>query len=142
MITISGTLSKGWMNRAIGVVFARDYYFDPAQRHTMDSRCNEYAAETFPGMGIFYSESNLGRIDYWDKNQVQIGGIQPNLILGLLLGADFVPADDRDADISLKPVGWASAHASQWHVRRFSAWAKAHPTGSRSAVESRPSHAI
>ena len=111
MITITGTLSKGWMNRAIGVVFDRDYYFDPAQRHTIDSLCNEYAAETFPGMGIFYSESNLGRIDYWDKNQVQIGGIQPNLILGLLLGADFVPADDRDADISLKQVGWASAHA-------------------------------
>jgi hypothetical protein len=131
MITITGTLSKGWMNRAIGVAFDRDYYFDPAKRHTIDSLCNEYAAETFPGMGIFYSESNLGRIDYWDKNQVQIGGIQPNLILGLLLGGDFVPADDRDADISLKHVEWAwvpqresprlgapSAHADNCRTRK------------------------
>lgn len=116
MITITGTLSKGWVNRAIGVVFDRGYYFDPAQRHAVDGLCNEYAAETFPGMAIFYSESNLGRIDYWDKNQVQIGGIQPNLILGMLLGAGFVPADDRDADITpccLNRVGWASAHADR-----------------------------
>jgi hypothetical protein len=100
MITITGTLSKAWMNRALGVAFDRDYYFDPAKRHAIDCRCNEYAAETFPGMAVFYSESNLGRIDYWDKNQVLIGGIQPNMILGMLLGADFVPADDRDADIT------------------------------------------
>jgi hypothetical protein len=100
MITITGTLSKAWMNRAIGVAFNRDYYFDPAQRHALDCRCNEYAAKTFPSMDLFYSESNLGRIRYWDRNQVQIGGIQPNMILGMLLGADFVPADDRDADIT------------------------------------------
>jgi hypothetical protein len=100
MITITGTLSKAWMNRALGVAFDRDYYFDPAKRHAIDCRCNEYAAETFPNMGVFYSESNLGRIDCWDKSQVLIGGIQPNMILGMLLGADFVPADDRDADIT------------------------------------------
>ncbi len=100
MITITGTLSKAWMNRALGVAFDRDYYFDPAKRHAVDCRCNEYAAETFPGMAVFYSESNLGRMDYWGKNQVLIGGIQPNMILGMLLGANFVPADDRDADIT------------------------------------------
>jgi len=100
MITITGTLSKAWMNRALGVTFDRDYYFDPAKRYAVDCQCNEYAAATFPGMAVFYSESNLGRIDYWDKNQVLIGGIQPNMILGMLLGADFVPADDRDADIT------------------------------------------
>jgi hypothetical protein len=114
MITITGTLSKAWMNRAIGVVFDREYYFDPGKRHAVDSRCNEYAAKTFPDMAVFYSESNLGRIDYWDTSQVLIGGIQPNMILGMLLGAAFVPADDRDADITpccLNRVGWASAHA-------------------------------
>ncbi len=100
MITIAGTLSKAWMNRALGVTFDRDYYFDPAKRHAVDCRCNEYAAETFPGMALFYSESNLGQIKCWDKSQVLIGGIQPNMILGMLLGADFVPAGDRDADIT------------------------------------------
>jgi hypothetical protein len=100
MITISGTLSKGCMAKALGVTFDRDYYFDPQRRHTIDCHCNEYAAEHFPGMRLFCSESNLGQIDYWNQSQIQIGGIQPNLILGMLLGADFIPQDNCDADIS------------------------------------------
>ncbi len=100
MITVSGTLSKAWLSRAIGVAFDRDYYFDPERRHAIDCLCNEYAAGTFPDISLFYSESNLGRKEHWAANQVQIGGIQPNMILGMLLGADFVPADDRDADIT------------------------------------------
>jgi len=100
MITISGTLSKGWMARALGVSFDRDYYFDPDRRYAIDRHCNEYAAAQFPGMRLFYSESNLGQIDYWNKKQIQIGGIQPNMILGMLLGANFVPHDGFDADIS------------------------------------------
>jgi hypothetical protein len=99
-ISISGTLSKGWMANALGVTFDRGYYFDPNTRYAIDCRCNEYAAERFPGMRIFYSESNLGQIDYWDKGQIQIGGIQPNMILGLLLGAEFVPRNSGDANIT------------------------------------------
>jgi len=100
MITVSGTLSKAWMHRAIGVTFDRDYYLDPVKRHAVDCQCNAYAAETFPEMGLFYNESNLGRLKYWTPDLVQIGGIQPNMILGMLLGAEFIPADDRDADIT------------------------------------------
>jgi len=100
MIGISGTLSKAWMAQALGVRFDRAYYFDPGKRREVDCRCNEYAGEQFGGMRLFYSESNLGRIDYWDKSQVLIGGIQPNMILGMLLGADFVAQDDKDADIT------------------------------------------
>jgi hypothetical protein len=100
MITITGTLSKGWMSRALGVAFDHTYYFDPRRRHALDCLCNEYAAKAFPGLALFYSEANLGRLAYWSPDQVQVGGIQPNMILGMLLGADFVPADDRDADIT------------------------------------------
>ena len=88
------------MHQALGVAFDRDYYFDPVRRHAVDCLCNAYAAREFPGMGLFYCESNLGRLRYWDSSQIQIGGIQPNMILGMLLGADFIPADDRDADIT------------------------------------------
>jgi hypothetical protein len=100
MIRVSGTLSKAWMAGALGVRFDRDYYFDPDKRFAIDTLCNEYAGEHFPGMRLSYSESNLGQIDYWDKDQIQIGGIQPNMILGMLLGADFIPQDDKDADIT------------------------------------------
>lgn len=100
MITLSGTLSKAWMHQVLGVAFDRDYYLDPGRRHAIDCQCNAYAAREFPDMGLFYSESNLGRLRYWDREQVLIGGIQPNMILGMLLGADFVPAAGRDADIT------------------------------------------
>ena len=99
MITISGTLSKAWLAEALGVKFDRNYYFDKDKRYSIDMQCNEYAAEKFPDMRLFYSESNLGQIDYWDKAQIQIGGIQPNMILGILMGAEFKPQNDKDADI-------------------------------------------
>ena len=104
MITISGTLSKAWMAKALGVVFDYNYYFDPERRYDIDCRCNEYALQQFPGMRLFYSESNLGQLDYWDNKQIQIGGIQPNMILGMLLGAGFVPHDGSDADITPAPL--------------------------------------
>ena len=100
MITISGTISKAWMANELGVKFDREYYFNPDVRYLVDSLCNEYASEHFSDTRLFFSESNLGRIDYWDETQIQIGGIQPNMILGILLGAEFVPQDDKDADIT------------------------------------------
>ena len=100
MITISGTLSKAWLAKVLGVKFDRDYYFDPNKRYAVDSQCNEYAAEHFAGIRLFYSESNLGQIDYWSKDQIQIGGIQPNMILGMLLGADFIAQESFDSDIA------------------------------------------
>lgn len=104
MITISGTISKAWMAKTLGVKFDREYYLNPDIRYLVDSLCNEYASEHFGGMRLFYSESNLGQIDYWNDKQIQIGGIQPNMILGMLLCADFVPQDDKDADITPNPL--------------------------------------
>jgi hypothetical protein len=100
MITISGTISKAWMAKTLGVKFDREYYFNPDVRYLVDCLCNEYASGHFENMRLFYSESNLGQIDYWDDKQILIGGIQPNMILGMLLGAEFVPQDDKDADIT------------------------------------------
>ena len=100
MIAISGTLSKGWIAGNLGVVFDREYYFNPNRRYSIDCRCNEHAAQRFGDMRLFYSESNLGQIDYWDRDQMLIGGIQPNMILGMLLGADLVAWADKDADIT------------------------------------------
>ncbi len=108
MITISGTLSKAWMHEQLGVAFDRDYYFDPAKRLAVDRQCNDYALREFPGMGLFYSESNLGRLAHWDASQVLVGGIQPNMILGMLVGAEFIPAEDRDADITPAPLAGVS----------------------------------
>jgi len=50
------------MAKTLGIAFDRDYYFNPGKRLAVDRRCNEYAAEHFAGMRLFYSESNLGQI--------------------------------------------------------------------------------
>ncbi len=104
MAGIAGTVSKSWMAEAIGVAFNRDYYFDPASRFAVDRKCHAQVGETLGDLGLFFTESNLGRVAYHDPRQVLVGGIQPNMIVGMLLGAEFIPHDQADADISPTPL--------------------------------------
>jgi hypothetical protein len=92
------------MAKQIDEKFDRDYYFDLNKRLDIDRRCNEYAAAELSDLDIFYTESNLGQFEYFNDAQVLVGGIQPNLILGMLAGADFIPNNSMDADISITPL--------------------------------------
>jgi len=98
------TVSKGWMAQHLNVKFDRRYYFDPCYRKEIDDVCQDAVDARLPGLNALFSESNLGRRAYYHAGNVLVGGIQPNLILGMLLGAEFLPADSRDADIS--PECW------------------------------------
>ncbi len=100
MTRLSGTVSKAWLAAALGVEFDRRYYLDVDRRREIDRRCHEHVAEVRGDLDLFYSESNLGRCAHWNPRQVLVGGIQPNLILGMLLGADLVAWPDQDADIT------------------------------------------
>ena len=104
MLTIAGTLSKAWLAKKLGVAFDRDYYFNLDKRHEIDLRCNEYAMGDLADLNVFYTESNLGQFEYFSDNQILVGGIQPNMILGMLIGAEFIPNDSMDADISATPL--------------------------------------
>ncbi len=104
MVPFVGTLSKGWLAKHFNIAFDYDYYFNPETRHKVDRRCSEIAAHELADLNIIYSESNLGQREYISEDQVLVGGIQPNMILGMLLGAEFLPNDDRDADISPTPL--------------------------------------
>ncbi len=105
-LTLETSVSKAFMAETLGVSFDRDYYFDPWLRREVDARCHQYAEEALQDLDVLYTESNLGRKAWFDRNQVLVGGIQPNLILGMLLGAAFLPASRGDADIS--PACWAT----------------------------------
>ncbi len=109
MIDCAFTVSKGWMARALGVRFDRDYYMDPVQRQTIDRQCNEYLDTHYGELGLFFTESNLGRRAFYEPRQALVGGIQPNMILGMLVDAEFVPSDDKDADISPSPLAGLDA---------------------------------
>jgi hypothetical protein len=104
-LTLETSVSKAFLGQALGVSFDRDYYFDPFLRHHIDAECHRYVGEHLRELDAFYTESNLGRKAHFKASQALVGGIQPNLILGMLLGADFIPAKQGDADIS--PACWA-----------------------------------
>jgi hypothetical protein len=104
MISIQASVSKGWLNKNGGFEFDAPYYLDPLYRREQDRRIESFLNDRFPEYGIYNMESNLQQIDHVSGNQVLVGGIQPNLILGLLLGAEYVVPPDRDADIRGIPL--------------------------------------
>ena len=104
MIKLVGSLSKGFMAKQLNISFDHDYYFNLGKRLEIDRQCNRYAAEELSDLDIFYTESNLGQFEHFSNDQVLVGGIQPNMILGILTGADFIPNDSMDADISMTPL--------------------------------------
>jgi len=93
------SVSKGWIARRLDFAFDREYYFNPARRDAVDRACQTRIDAELGDLDACFTESNLGRRQFIDENQVLVGGIQPNMILGTLLGAAFIPADTMDADI-------------------------------------------
>ena len=102
MIQIAGSVSKGWLAAQTAVAFDREYYFDPLKRHALDLHYNELVREKIGDLDVFYTESNLGRQEFFGAEQVLVGGIQPNMIVGMLMGAEFLPTSEADADISAR----------------------------------------
>jgi len=100
MVSFSMSVSKSVLAKELGPVFDREYYFNPLRRYEIDSQCHELVARDLSDLGACFTESNLGRAPFITPKQVLIGGIQPNMILGMLLGAEFVPGMDKDADIA------------------------------------------
>lgn len=104
MITIQASVSKGWLNKFGGFKFDREYYFDPLHRFEIDNEINVFVKEKFPGYPIYNMEDNLVQAEFVSPKQILVGGLQPNLILGSLLGCTTVFYDDKDSDISGKPL--------------------------------------
>lgn len=104
MIKIQGSVSKGWLNQEAGFKFDERYYFDPEYRWDLDHRIDRYLDERFPDYPLYNMESNLGQMEYTREKQLLVGGIQPNLIVGLAAGAKFFCDVDKDSDISIRPL--------------------------------------
>lgn len=49
-------------------------------------------------------EANLMQAAFVNEKQLLVGGIQPNLILAIALGSDFISYPDKDADVSGNPL--------------------------------------
>lgn len=104
MIEIQASVSKGWLHDEAGYSFDEEYYFDPLFRWKQDREIDKYLDKRFPKYSIYNMESNLVQAEYFKSEQILVGGIQPNLILGAALGAEFIFFKDKDSDIVGKPI--------------------------------------
>ena len=101
---IQGSVSKSWLHREGGFTFPEAYYFDPLRRWEQDREIARFLDKRFPDYPIYNMESNLVQADFADPDMILVGGIQPNLILGAMLGAEFVFSEGNDGDIMGKPL--------------------------------------
>jgi len=104
VISFQASVSKGWLHKNGGFEFGELYYMNPLYRRQQDKKINEFVKDKFPDYPIYNMEANLMQAAYTHENQVLIGGIQPNLILANVLGADFVYYPDKDMDVSGNPL--------------------------------------
>ncbi len=104
MVKIQASVSKGWLNKHGGFVFPDQYYFDPMFRWEQDRKINRFVREEFPQYAIYNMEDNLVQANYVNENQVLVGAIQPNMILAAILGAKFSFSEDKDSDVSGRPL--------------------------------------
>jgi hypothetical protein len=104
MITIQASVSKGWLNKLAGFKFTEEYYFDPLFRLQQDHQMDAFIKEKFPHYPIYNMEDNLMQAEYVSSKQLLIGGLQPNLILGSILGGNLLFFEDKDCDIEGKPL--------------------------------------
>jgi hypothetical protein len=111
MISLQTSVSKGWLHGEGGFRFDEPYYFDPLYRWEQDRAIARLLADRFPQYPFHNMEYNLVQGAYFSPDQVLVGGIQPNLIVGACLGAEFVFPPDKDSDIAGRPLEGVRAAA-------------------------------
>ena len=104
MVPFQISISKEWLHNGGGFTFDRSYYFDPYRRRETDLAIDAWLENTFKDIEVHNFESNLVQEAYVKQNLLRVGALQPNLILGSILGAEFVFPDNADADIDRSPL--------------------------------------
>ena len=105
-ISILTSVSKGWLHQEGGFNFERRYYLDPLYRRDQDIEMDQFLQKRFPDHPIKNLESNLVQPAHYDPSQIMVGGIQPNLILGMCLGAEMAWYTGQDIDfVKANPLG-------------------------------------
>jgi len=97
-VNITTSVSKGWLHQEGEFVFGERYYMDPFYRRAQDIKIDEFLQERLPDYAFYNLESNLAQLDYWQPDFVYVGGIQPNLIVGLCLGTKMAWYENQDID--------------------------------------------
>ena len=119
MISFQASISKGWLHEMGGFEFGEKYYMDPLFRRSQDMQMHEFIRRDFKAYPLYNMEANLVQANHRNEKQILIGGIQPNLILAHILGANFVFYRDKDMDVSGNPLKYISLAEDLPHIERI-----------------------
>lgn len=112
MINVQASVSKGWLHKHGKFVFDDRYYLDPFYRMNQDKECHEFIRTRFPDLPLYNMEDNLVQAEYVVPDMMLVGAIQPNMIIAVALGTEFVFSPDKDSDVKGLPLKNIS-HASE-----------------------------
>jgi len=104
MITVQASVSKGWLHKHGQFVFDDRYYLDPYYRMKQDEKCHEFIKNRFPDLPLYNMEDNLVQAEYVVPDMMLVGAIQPNMIIAVALGSEFVFNPDKDSDVKGFPL--------------------------------------
>jgi len=103
-ISALGSISFGWLHQQAGFVFDEPFFLDPHVRRQREREIHAYVATRFPEDPLYNIEAHLVQVAGRQRPVVLVGGLQPNLILGAAVGAEFVFYGDKDPDITPTPL--------------------------------------
>jgi uroporphyrinogen-III decarboxylase len=99
-----GSVSFGWLSEYGHFAFDEPFFMNPLVRLERERKMHALVAERFPDEPIYNLEAHLVQIEGRQKPVVLVGGLQPNLILGATVGAEFVFYEGKDPDITPTPL--------------------------------------
>ena len=99
-----GSVSFGWLNEYGHFAFDEPFFMNPLVRLEREQKMHALVAERFPNEPIYNLEAHLVQPEGRQKPVVLVGGLQPNLILGAAVGAEFVFYENKDPDITPTPL--------------------------------------
>ena len=103
-ISAEGSVSVGVLHSEGGFVFDEKYFFDPEYRWQQDLQIAQWCEEKYSPYPIYNAEAQLVQLEHQPLPYRQVGGLQPNLILGAALGADLILPGNLDPDITQHPL--------------------------------------
>jgi len=103
-VTALGSISKGVLSAEGGFVFDERYFLDPDYRWEQDKRIARFVEDRYAPIPLYYFEGNLVQPEYLPIPFRLVGGLQPNMILGAAVGANWMFFDHQDADITQNPL--------------------------------------
>jgi len=121
-VSFLGSVSFGWLHERGGFTFDEPYFMDPWVHLERERVIHAFVAEAFPREPIYNIEAHLVQVQGRQRPVALVGPLQPNLILGATVGAQFVFYGDKDPDITPTPLADIRDVDPLWNINWADTW--------------------